>query len=99
MPLLEQGGSAPKISNLHQFRAAGKGPLTIKESKAQMKEMKRLAFLEAEKKKYKKRAVGEGMRMSSRTTFNFSTGVHQRSEQQKHMTFAPPEHLLELLQL
>ncbi|GJS46236.1 hypothetical protein Tco_0596357 [Tanacetum coccineum] len=40
MPFLEQGGSAPKISNIHQFSTAGECPLTIEEAKAQMKEIK-----------------------------------------------------------
>ncbi|GKA27944.1 hypothetical protein Tco_0714112 [Tanacetum coccineum] len=49
LPLLEQGGSAPKISNLHQFSVAGEGPITLEEAKAQIKEIKRLAVLKAEK--------------------------------------------------
>ncbi|GJV38099.1 hypothetical protein Tco_1410576 [Tanacetum coccineum] len=55
MPLLEQGGSAPKILNFHQFSAAGEGHLTIKEARAQMEEIKRLADLKAKKEKSEKR--------------------------------------------
>ncbi|GJY22242.1 hypothetical protein Tco_0394808 [Tanacetum coccineum] len=55
MPLMEQGGSTPKISNLHQFSVAGEGPLTIKEANAQMEEIKRLAALKLEKEKTEKR--------------------------------------------
>ncbi|GJR56177.1 hypothetical protein Tco_1406698 [Tanacetum coccineum] len=55
MPILEQGGSIPKLLNLHQFSAAREGPLTIKEAKAQMEEIKRLAELKADKEKTEKR--------------------------------------------
>ncbi|GJR59843.1 retrovirus-related pol polyprotein from transposon TNT 1-94 [Tanacetum coccineum] len=55
MPLLEQGGSTLKISNLHQFSAAEEGPLTIEKARAQMEEIKRLADLKAKKEKSEKR--------------------------------------------
>ncbi|GJT33558.1 hypothetical protein Tco_0923977 [Tanacetum coccineum] len=45
----------PKISNLYQFSAAGEGPLSIEEAKAQIEEIKRLAELKAEKEKTEKR--------------------------------------------
>ncbi|GJX57901.1 hypothetical protein Tco_0289291, partial [Tanacetum coccineum] len=54
MPFMEQSGSVLKISNHHQFNAAGKGPLSIEKAKAQMEEIKRLADLKAEKEKSKK---------------------------------------------
>ncbi|GJS35436.1 hypothetical protein Tco_0533818 [Tanacetum coccineum] len=53
--LTQQGGSAPKNLNLHQFSAAEEGPLTLEETKAQMEEIKRLDVLKAEKEKYEKR--------------------------------------------
>ncbi|GJR69565.1 hypothetical protein Tco_0015630 [Tanacetum coccineum] len=55
LPLMDQGGSTPKISNLDHFRAAGEGPVTFEEAEAQMEEIKRLAELKAEKEKSDKR--------------------------------------------
>ncbi|GJR54565.1 hypothetical protein Tco_1405086 [Tanacetum coccineum] len=55
MPLMDQGGSAPSLLILNQFRAAGEGQMTIEEAKAQMKEIKRLSKLKAEKEKSEKR--------------------------------------------
>ncbi|GJV16232.1 hypothetical protein Tco_1361555 [Tanacetum coccineum] len=55
MPLIEEGGSAPSLSNLHQFRTTGEGPLTIEEAKLHIQEIKRLADLKAEKEKSEKR--------------------------------------------
>ncbi|GJS43085.1 hypothetical protein Tco_0568128 [Tanacetum coccineum] len=55
MPLLEQGGSALKITNLHQSIIARECPLTIEEAKAHMEEIKRLAYLKAKMEKSKKR--------------------------------------------
>ncbi|GKF19681.1 hypothetical protein Tco_0068319, partial [Tanacetum coccineum] len=52
---MEEGGSAPKLSNLHQFRTASEGPLTLEEAKFQMQEIKRLAELKAEKEKSEKK--------------------------------------------
>ncbi|GKG00418.1 hypothetical protein Tco_0302108, partial [Tanacetum coccineum] len=54
-PTVTDKGSAPKILNFHQFSTAGEGPLTIKEARAQMEEIKRLADLKAEKEKSEKR--------------------------------------------
>nr|GEY09255.1 hypothetical protein [Tanacetum cinerariifolium] len=55
MPLLKEGGSAPSLSNLHQFRTADEGPLTLEEAKLQMQEIKRLADLKAKKEKSDKK--------------------------------------------
>ncbi|GKD47026.1 hypothetical protein Tco_1271671 [Tanacetum coccineum] len=55
MPLMDQGGSTLSLSILNQFRAAREGQMTIEEAKAQMKEIKRLAELKAEKEKFEKR--------------------------------------------
>ncbi|GKE73453.1 hypothetical protein Tco_1535494 [Tanacetum coccineum] len=52
---MEEGGSAPKLSNLHQFRTAIEGLLTLEEAKLQMQEIKRLAELKAEKEKSEKK--------------------------------------------
>nr|GEV14634.1 hypothetical protein [Tanacetum cinerariifolium] len=49
MPLLEEGGLAPKLSNLHQFKTIKDGSLTLEEARLQMDEIKRLAYLKAEK--------------------------------------------------
>ncbi|GJY48509.1 hypothetical protein Tco_0438465 [Tanacetum coccineum] len=54
MPLLEQGGSSPKLLNLQQFSIFGK-KMTLEETKAQMEEIKRLEFLKDEKEKSEKR--------------------------------------------
>ncbi|GKD39157.1 hypothetical protein Tco_1259364, partial [Tanacetum coccineum] len=55
MPLMEEGGSTPKLSNLHQFRTAIEGLLTLEEAKLQMQEIKRLAKLKAKKEKSEKK--------------------------------------------
>ncbi|GJR32877.1 retrovirus-related pol polyprotein from transposon TNT 1-94 [Tanacetum coccineum] len=52
---MDEGGSAPSFSNLHQFRATGEGPLTLEDANLQMQEIKRLADLKAEKEKSEKR--------------------------------------------
>ncbi|GJU01307.1 retrovirus-related pol polyprotein from transposon TNT 1-94 [Tanacetum coccineum] len=51
---MEGGGLTPTLLNLHQFRIAGEGPLTLEEAKLQMQEIKRLADLKAEKEKSEK---------------------------------------------
>ncbi|GJV13610.1 hypothetical protein Tco_1355151 [Tanacetum coccineum] len=55
MPLMEEGGSTPKLPNLHQFSTAREGPLTLEEAKLQMQEIKRLDDLKAEKEKSEKK--------------------------------------------
>ncbi|GJW82558.1 hypothetical protein Tco_0146533 [Tanacetum coccineum] len=55
LSLMEEGGSAPKLSNLHQFRTDSEGPLTLEEAKLQMQEIKRLAELKVEKEKSEKK--------------------------------------------
>ncbi|GKB62719.1 hypothetical protein Tco_0918905 [Tanacetum coccineum] len=54
MPLLEQGGLAPKLLNLQQFSISGK-KMTLEEAKALRNKIKRLKFLKVEKEKYEKR--------------------------------------------
>ncbi|GJY92685.1 hypothetical protein Tco_0508467 [Tanacetum coccineum] len=53
MPFMEEGGSVPKISSLKSF-VIPEGPLSKEKFMAQLKEMKRLADLKAEKEKSKK---------------------------------------------
>ncbi|GJV97296.1 hypothetical protein Tco_1548873 [Tanacetum coccineum] len=55
LPYMEEGGSAPNLTNLHQFRTVGEGPLTLEEAKLQMQEIKRLADLKAQKEKSEKK--------------------------------------------
>ncbi|GJW02095.1 hypothetical protein Tco_1560951 [Tanacetum coccineum] len=50
-----RGGLTPTLLNLHQFRIAGEGPLTLEEAKLQMQEIKRLADLKAKKEKSEKK--------------------------------------------
>ncbi|GJT94271.1 retrovirus-related pol polyprotein from transposon TNT 1-94 [Tanacetum coccineum] len=51
---MEEGGLTPTLLNLHQFRIAGEGPLTLEEAKLQMQEIKMLADLKAKKEKSEK---------------------------------------------
>ncbi|GKC32812.1 hypothetical protein Tco_1040106 [Tanacetum coccineum] len=51
MPYMEEGGSTPHLPNLHHFRAAGEGPITLKEAKLQMQEEEELAAIEAKRVK------------------------------------------------
>ncbi|GJU55334.1 hypothetical protein Tco_1229048 [Tanacetum coccineum] len=53
MPFMEEGGSAPKISSLKSF-VIPEEPLSQEKVMAQLKEMKRLADLKAEKEKSEK---------------------------------------------
>ncbi|GKA02328.1 hypothetical protein Tco_0674993 [Tanacetum coccineum] len=53
MPYMEEGGSVPKIHSLKYF-VIPKGNLTNEDIMAQVKEMKRLADLKAEKEKSEK---------------------------------------------
>ncbi|GJT03946.1 hypothetical protein Tco_0838408 [Tanacetum coccineum] len=53
MPFMEKGGSAPKISSLKSF-VIPEEPLSQEKVMAQLKEMKRLAYLKAEKEKSEK---------------------------------------------
>nr|GEU87597.1 NADPH--cytochrome P450 reductase [Tanacetum cinerariifolium] len=55
MPLMDEGGSTPSLSNLNQFRTAREGQMTLDDAKAQMEEMKRLDELKVEKEKSKKK--------------------------------------------
>ncbi|GJR30896.1 hypothetical protein Tco_1107128 [Tanacetum coccineum] len=55
MPFMDEGGSAPKLSNLQQFSTSGEVQMTIEDAKAQMEEIKRLAALKLEKEKIEKR--------------------------------------------
>ncbi|GJZ99370.1 hypothetical protein Tco_0671921, partial [Tanacetum coccineum] len=50
MPYMEEGGLVPKIPSLKSFLIP-KGQLTNEDAMAQLKEMKRLADLKAEKEK------------------------------------------------
>ncbi|GJY30120.1 hypothetical protein Tco_0413615 [Tanacetum coccineum] len=53
IPYMEEGGLAPNLPNLHQFRTAGEGPVTLKEAKLQMQEIRaqeeELAKIEAKR--------------------------------------------------
>ncbi|GKF36912.1 hypothetical protein Tco_0113670 [Tanacetum coccineum] len=53
MPFMEEGGSAPKISSLKSF-VIPDGPMSQEDVMAQLKEMRSLADLKAEKEKSKK---------------------------------------------
>ncbi|GKB66092.1 hypothetical protein Tco_0927504 [Tanacetum coccineum] len=53
IPLLEQGGSDPKMLNLQQFSIAGK-KMTMEEAKKQLSAMKRLVDLKAAEEKSKR---------------------------------------------
>ncbi|GKC97817.1 hypothetical protein Tco_1168092, partial [Tanacetum coccineum] len=53
MPFMEEGGPAPKISSLKSF-VIPKEPLSKEKVMAQLKEIKRLAYLKAEKDKSEK---------------------------------------------
>ncbi|GJY78105.1 hypothetical protein Tco_0483906 [Tanacetum coccineum] len=54
MPLIEQGGSDPKMINLHQFSISGK-KMTLEEAQAQLTKIKRLVDLKAEQEKTKRK--------------------------------------------
>ncbi|GJY05374.1 hypothetical protein Tco_0371314, partial [Tanacetum coccineum] len=54
IPLMDEGGSTPKLPNLQQF-STSEVQMTIEEAKAQMEEINRLEFLKAEKEKTEKR--------------------------------------------
>ncbi|GJR27507.1 hypothetical protein Tco_1103739 [Tanacetum coccineum] len=54
IPLMDEGGSTPKLPNLQQF-STSEVQMTIGEAKAQMEEINRLEFLKAEKEKTEKR--------------------------------------------
>ncbi|GJS84603.1 hypothetical protein Tco_0751144 [Tanacetum coccineum] len=45
MPYMEEGGSAPSLPNIQNFKAYGDRPMTLEEAKLQMQEVKRLADL------------------------------------------------------
>ncbi|GKE44944.1 hypothetical protein Tco_1472228, partial [Tanacetum coccineum] len=55
MPLMDKGGSAPKLPYIQQFSTSGEGQMTIKDANAQMEEIKRLVALKLEKEKSEKR--------------------------------------------
>nr|GEV22158.1 hypothetical protein [Tanacetum cinerariifolium] len=55
MPLMEEGGSTPKLPNLHQFNIVGEGSLTLEESMLQMQDIKRIVDLKGEKEKSEKK--------------------------------------------
>ncbi|GJV98980.1 hypothetical protein Tco_1554232 [Tanacetum coccineum] len=63
MPFMEEGGLAPNLPNLpniHHFKAVGEGPMTLEESKIQMQQVKKLAYLKAKKEKSEKSQKGAG---------------------------------------
>ncbi|GJW04353.1 hypothetical protein Tco_1563209 [Tanacetum coccineum] len=51
---MQEGGLAPNILNLNQFKTTEEGPSTLEEAKLQMEEINRLDDLRAKKKKSKK---------------------------------------------
>ncbi|GJV48111.1 retrovirus-related pol polyprotein from transposon TNT 1-94 [Tanacetum coccineum] len=53
MPFLEKGGSAPNLSNLDLF-SIYRRQMTVEEVKAQIKDIKRLEILKAEKEEFEK---------------------------------------------
>ncbi|GJV86647.1 hypothetical protein Tco_1530585 [Tanacetum coccineum] len=55
MTYMEEGRSTPNLPNLHHFRAAGDGPMTLEEAKLQIQEVKRLADLKGEKENLEKK--------------------------------------------
>ncbi|GJV03723.1 hypothetical protein Tco_1337292 [Tanacetum coccineum] len=55
IPLIDEGGSAPKMPNLNQFSTSEEEKLNLDDVKAQMEEMRRLTFLKKEKEKTEKK--------------------------------------------
>ncbi|GJY59882.1 hypothetical protein Tco_0459774 [Tanacetum coccineum] len=55
MPFIDEGGSAPSLTNLQHFKAARELPMTLEEAKLHMQKAKRLADLKADREKSKKK--------------------------------------------
>ncbi|GJV74722.1 hypothetical protein Tco_1506306 [Tanacetum coccineum] len=98
IPLMDEGGSAPKMPNINSFSTSEKGKMTIEEVKAQLQEMQRLAMLKQEKEKSKARLkvlTPAEIRARAQKLAEFEAKRKRMLEEYNHyITYRADQHLI-----